>query len=197
MALVNYDNLEDGNAASANDINQRFGDVIAQVNGGLDGTNIKTGSLPASVFSGDIFQKMYPIGSVYMNATDNTNPGDLLGFGTWVAFGAGRVPVGIDTGQTEFNAPEKTGGHKALQSHSHTGSTSTNGDHNHTIAFHGSTSSITPGTDLKGINWPSDRSRTTGNAGSHSHTFTTNNTGDGDSGNLQPYITVYMWVRRG
>ena len=46
---------------------------------------------------------IYPVGSIYMNASDSTNPATLLGFGTWVAFGAGRVPVGIDAGQTEFD----------------------------------------------------------------------------------------------
>ena len=31
--------------------------------------------------------------------------------------------------------------------------------------------------------------------GGHTHTFTTSNAGSGNSGNLQPYITVYMWKR--
>lgn len=39
-------------------------------------------------------QSQYPVGSLYFNATDMTNPATLLGFGTWEAFGAGRVPVG-------------------------------------------------------------------------------------------------------
>lgn len=28
----------------------------------------------------------YPVGTVYVNATDSTNPATLLGFGTWVTF---------------------------------------------------------------------------------------------------------------
>jgi hypothetical protein len=35
---------------------------------------------------------LYPVGSIYTNATVSTNPATLLGFGTWTAFGAGRVP---------------------------------------------------------------------------------------------------------
>ena len=35
------------------------------------------------------FREIYPIGSVYMNATDGTNPETLLGFGKWE-----RIPVG-------------------------------------------------------------------------------------------------------
>ena len=41
---------------------------------------------------------LYPVGSIYANATDNTNPGTLLGFGTWSAFGASRMMLGAGTG---------------------------------------------------------------------------------------------------
>ena len=54
----------------------------------------------------------YPVGSIYMNATVATNPGTLLGFGTWVAFGAGKVPVGINSGDSDFDTVEETGGSK-------------------------------------------------------------------------------------
>jgi hypothetical protein len=37
---------------------------------------------------------VYPVGSIYINASDATNPSSLLGFGTWEAFGEGKVPVG-------------------------------------------------------------------------------------------------------
>ena len=57
-------------------------------------------------------QRMYPVGSIYFSAV-GTNPSELFGFGTWQAWGAGRVPVGVDASQTEFNAVEKTGGEKA------------------------------------------------------------------------------------
>ena len=35
----------------------------------------------------------YPVGSIYMNCSNSTNPATLLGFGTWSAFSEGRVPV--------------------------------------------------------------------------------------------------------
>ena len=53
----------------------------------------------------------FPVNSVFISVV-NTNPSILLGYGTWVAFGPGRVVVGVDTGQTEFNTVEKTGGSK-------------------------------------------------------------------------------------
>jgi hypothetical protein len=55
---------------------------------------------------------LYPVGSVYINASVSTNPGTLLGFGTWAAFGAGRVLVGLDAGDVDFDTVEETGGAK-------------------------------------------------------------------------------------
>lgn len=57
----------------------------------------------------------YPVGSIYMSV-NNTNPSTLFG-GTWVAWGSGKVPVGVDTSDTDFDTVEKTGGAK---SHSYT-----------------------------------------------------------------------------
>jgi hypothetical protein len=53
---------------------------------------------------------VWPVGSIYMSV-ESTSPAVLFG-GTWTAWGAGRVPVGIDTGDTDFNSVEKTGGSK-------------------------------------------------------------------------------------
>jgi hypothetical protein len=55
--------------------------------------------------------KIYPVGSIYMSV-NNTNPGIYLTGTTWSAWGNGRVPVGVDTNQAEFNSVEKTGGEK-------------------------------------------------------------------------------------
>ena len=48
------------------------------------------------------FETLYPVGSIYINASVSTNPSTLFGFGTWVEFGKGRVLVGVDTTQTEI-----------------------------------------------------------------------------------------------
>ena len=75
---------------------------------------------------------LYPVGSIYTNATNSTNPATLLGFGTWIAFGAGRVPVGFDAGNTLFDTAEETGGSAdaVVVSHTHT-ATVTDPGHNH------------------------------------------------------------------
>lgn len=53
----------------------------------------------------------WPVGSIFMNTTP-TNPSSLLGGGTWVRWGKGRVPVSLDESQTEFDTVEETGGMK-------------------------------------------------------------------------------------
>jgi hypothetical protein len=52
----------------------------------------------------------WPIGSIRIG-TDNVNPGTYLG-GTWVIFGAGRVLVGIDSSDADFDTVEETIGEK-------------------------------------------------------------------------------------
>jgi hypothetical protein len=44
-------------------------------------------------------------------SVNNTDPGTLFG-GTWEAWGAGRVPVGVNTSDTDFSTAGKTGGSK-------------------------------------------------------------------------------------
>lgn len=66
--------------------------------------------LATTAFVQTLLQALYPVGSIYSNATNSTNPGTLFGFGTWTAFGAGRVPVGYDSTNSNFNSAEKTGG---------------------------------------------------------------------------------------
>lgn len=56
-------------------------------------------------------KKKKPVGSLEFN-TSGQNPATYLGFGTWVQWGAGRVPVGIDPAQAEFATVEKEGGEK-------------------------------------------------------------------------------------
>ena len=73
---------------------------------------------------------VYPVGAIYMSMS-STNPGTLFG-GTWEAWGSGRVPVGVNTNDGDFNSANKTGGSKTVNlAHSHT----VNG-HTHTSAAH-------------------------------------------------------------
>lgn len=148
------------------------------------GTNIEGTNYGAEInaIKSDILLAAHPVGSIYM--TDNpTNPSDLFG-GTWVEWGQGRVPVGFDSTQTDFNEVEKTGGSKT-----HTLTTDQIPSHNHKW--------ILPD---EGIFSPE------GASGTATYVFKarelpgltkyTENTGGGQAhNNLQPYITCYMWKR--
>lgn len=84
-----------------------------------------------------LFDLIYPVGSIYMSV-NSTNPSTLFG-GTWVAWGSGRVPVGVDTAQTVFATVEKTGGEKdhaltidELAAHTHSVPAHAHGLNSHT-----------------------------------------------------------------
>ena len=138
----------------------------------------------------------YPVGSLYFNATDGTDPNTLLGFGTWTAFAEGRVPVGVgsttdDRGENlNFNQGDSGGEFRhvlttgELAAHSHG---VTDPGHNHSIdegggsgnGFFGGSGSPDAGiisTETTGISINS-----TGSVNPHN--------------NQQPYIAVYIWQR--
>ena len=145
---------------------------------------------------GSIF---YPVGSIY-SSTSSTNPGTSMGFGTWTAFGAGRVMIGNGGG---FTAGSTGGSADAIiVSHTHTASTASNGGHTHTNdqggssvggpygAYGGSTSAE------EGAGQPNNYLNSMQTAGAHTHTVTVDSTGSsGTNANLPPYIVVYMWQR--
>ena len=72
----------------------------------------------------------WPIGSVFISVV-STNPATLLGYGTWAAFGAGRVLVGLDSGDTDFDTAEETGGAKTVSSSAQTFAGNALGTHQH------------------------------------------------------------------
>ena len=174
--------------------------------------NISGNAATASDIGTAALSRIYPIGSIYINATNSANPSTLLGFGTWVAFGAGRVMVGFDSADALFNAAEKTGGSKdaVLVSHTHTASSGSAGAITGSISggngtgdfgsFNGASGvfSITGAAPNRPQGSAGTGSYTTANlnVGAHSHSITVDSTGSSaTNANVQPYITVYMWKR--
>lgn len=140
----------------------------------------------------------FPVGSVFLSVV-STNPGTLLGYGTWVAFAAGRMLVGLNVGDPDFDTVEETGGAKT-----HTLATANLPAHNHPVTDPGHThltqryptatgasSGFTADTSMSGTpadNTLSTKANTTG--------ITVGNTGSGTAVNhLPPYIVVYCWKR--
>jgi len=150
-------------------------------------------ALATTAFVQAALSAMYPVGSIYTNATSSTNPGTSLGFGTWTAFGAGRVMVGFNASNALFDAAEETGGSadSIVVSHTHT-ATVTDSGHNHS-GYVGSGSGGAAG----GGN-PVPTGTITATTGTATTGISVANSTTGVSGtntNYQPYITVYMWKR--
>lgn len=70
--------------------------------------NTLTGSIPGELAG--LLSQVYPVGSIYTNASNDANPSTLFGFGTWVSFGTGRVMMGLDAANPLFDTAEETGG---------------------------------------------------------------------------------------
>jgi hypothetical protein len=142
----------------------------------------------------EVGKLLYPVGSLYYNSSVTTNPATLLGFGTWTAFGAGKVPVGYNASNALFNALEETGGSADAITVSHTHAI-TDPTHNHA----GSGGAAYVGTGAIG-NVPAGGSTVVvvGNSTllAASTGITINTAGaSGTDANYQPYITVAIWKR--
>jgi len=184
-------NLLDGVTANTTELNYvditTLGTAEASkavtVDASKDSTGIRnltiSGTLTIGSNTATTLQAVYPVGSIYINAAVATNPGTLLGFGTWAAFGAGRVIVGLNAADSDFDTAQETGGAKT-----HTLSVSEIPSHTHTSTLRGN------GED-ENQNIPSASDNT-----DPSLTMTTDATGGGQAhNNLQPYIVAYMWRR--
>lgn len=172
----------------------------------------------------DVISACWPVGAVFVSVV-STNPATLLGFGTWSAFGAGRVLVGLDAGDPAFDTAEETGGAKTVVSTgtvsqptftgtqaSLTHSGAAVADHAaHTHTFTQSSNATTP--DLLTVNTAAAGVAASGTTGNPSatlthavtqpgaHTYTPQGTVSAPtfSGSatsvLQPYIVTYFWKR--
>ncbi len=140
---------------------------------------------------------LYPVGSIYTNASVSTNPATLLGFGTWTAFAAGRVMVGFDAGNALFDTAEETGGSAdaITVSHTHTATVSET-PHSHTYDDVGRTAFAFGSTSGPDFNSTQTATSTTTATASTGITVSNSTTGSsGTNANYQPYITVYIWKR--
>lgn len=153
--------------------------------------NMQTGERNSSALDAEVFlppnafySMLYPVGSIYMSVNP-TNPSKFFPRTSWVEWGKGRVPVGVDTSQTEFNKAEKTGGSKSV-----TLTVDHMPSHTHKV----------PKPEWYGVVTDADTGfgllRTKNPNKDGSDGFVSASAGGGKAhSNLQPYITCYMWVR--
>jgi hypothetical protein len=150
------------------------------------GTN--TTQLATTAFVQAALAAMYPVGSVYTNISDSTNPATLFGFGTWVAI-AGRVVVGLDSGDASFDTAGETGGSKDAIVVSH----------NHTLTDPGHVHAVGVKMDAAGAGaggYVNYEPNTTFNTNSATTGISIASAGSsGTNANLQPYVVAYVWKR--
>jgi len=139
----------------------------------------------AGLTQSQIVDLIYPVGAIYMSVA-SVSPATLFG-GTWVPWGTGRVPVGIDTSDAAFDTVEKTGGAKT-----HTLSTAEMPTHNHGGKIAGTSNGDYMGLVGGGQGGWGIASSTNNNI----YRAGISNDGSGSAhNNLQPYIACYMWKR--
>ena len=188
-----------GQTFTASDIvtNTKLQDIAseAKFNDPVDGTSlelitlgttdgklgIKDAGVTAAKLATDALELAYPVGSIYMNATVATNPGTLLGFGTWIEFSTGRVLLGVGEGTDNQPTPEvKTFAlGDELGQYKHTLLEDEMPAHTHTMNGQFQSGSATNCA-----------------VGPGSAEIETNSAGGGLAHyNIQPYIAVHMWTR--
>jgi hypothetical protein len=134
----------------------------------------------------------YPVGSIFTTTTvyaDSAAVVAAIGGTTWAAFGAGKVLIGLDSGDTDFDTVNETGGSKTASgtTGSHTLTTSEMPAHTHG----GSTNASAQADNAQPLSGAYHTSGTatgsTGGGGGHTHTLA--------NSIVQPYIVVYFWKR--
>ena len=164
--LDNYVTKVAGKGLSTNDFTNAYKTI-------LDGL---TTTINNAVLEGK--KSLYPVGSLYFNVTRETNPSQLLGFGTWERIAEGKTLIGVDTEDTDFSIVGKTGGSKTktlglehMPQNLYVDAETTNGTNNKWIG------------ETQLSNWCNRINWYRNDAAQESVSI------------VQPYITVYIWER--
>ena len=164
---------------------------MAVADGGIATAKIADDAVTAAkIAAGALIDAVYPVGAIFTTVTNYADSAAVvtaIGGTTWTAFGAGRVLVGLDSSDTDFDTVEETGGAKTITldvtqipAHTHdvqvtqrvTGDDAAGGSRVLTADRNITTSTL----DITGMT-----AKTTGGGLAHD--------------NVQPYIVVYMWKR--
>jgi len=182
------DGKEAANANIQTHVTSAHAPANAQANADITKAEIEaklTGQITSHTHAGGAAE--FPIGWLLISAV-NTNPATFLGYGTWANFGAGRVLVGLDSGDTDFDTAEETGGAKTNTPSAHAGTAV--GNHTNVAVPATATAAIAKGTSTVNVA-----------AQTHTHTIAsivhsvTQPSAHSALSVVQPYIVVYFWKR--
>jgi hypothetical protein len=154
-----------------------------------------------------ILSKIYPVGSYYISAS-NTSPADIFG-GTWVKV-EGKFILSSSSsytvGSTGGSASNTLAANQIPTLSGISGSTSTNGSHNHSVKYIDGNrdmvyNGFAAGSSFGGVsiaNTSTGGHLYTRDAGNHSHTFTNGtytNSNQQSVDNMPPYEVANIWRR--
>lgn len=152
----------------------------------LDGESASDDTVPTQLAVRTFVNSRYPIGCIY-TTTVATNPATVLGFGTWEAFGEGRVLVGKASSGT-FSTANATGG---VENVTLTAAQSGLPGHAHPLPYGG----LDSGGGTGGYVEPPYNTATCGGTSGQSGIYNAAAAASEAHTNLQPYIVVYYWIR--
>ena len=165
---------------------------------GTSTTQVATTAFVASATSA----AAYPVGAIFTTVTayaDSAAVVAAVGGTTWVAFAAGKMLIGLDSSDTDFDTAEETGGAKT-----HTLTASEIPDHNHVYKYvngqgSGGGVNFSGSSTALHYNYTATTDETVSTSTNHSLDTTGIAAGTYPGGSahsiMNPYIAVYMWKR--
>jgi hypothetical protein len=166
------------------------GDVATSAGVDFDGS----GAVDLAVtITNTLWDKIYPVGSIYTTTNGSFDPNTSF-YGTWVVYAAGKVLVGQDTGDTDFDTINESGGAKThtltvdeMPEHKHGSNLRLEGAANGNILIDNSLYYDTGvgGREIDELSQTNDGDST----------YTMNEGGGQAHNNLQPYTVVKYWRR--
>ena len=136
-------------------------------------------------------KKRYHVGRIIFD-TENVNPATYLGFGVWQLWGTGKVPVGVDIEDTDFNEVEKTGGSKTTGLRALIGTIDSDIGR---LAYVPTNQATERARRENSFAYDGLNNFFHGNCTYNHTTLVTDTNGNDQIDNKQPYITCYMWKR--
>lgn len=184
------------------------GSIYAPTGSGTAGQVLTSNGVNQAPTWQTLINLFHPVGSIYMSVSSK-DPGELFG-GTWEPWGSGRVPVGVNTSDSDFNSAGRTGGSKSVTLLSTNIPAMTTGqsgndayvqlrcvaqNENLVVGYSDKISVAKQGTSIQNVAKSAYSEKPQMVSYNAQHTHTVGQSSPAPVNNLQPYITCYMWKR--